>query len=229
MSRMLSPGSAVRVVRRNTATSGEEIRFVLRDRPSVAREKLTRVSRPDLSDANSPPDVMPSVTAAGRQETGLWPSIIRSLMDGFALYGASVHPTACFPVMLYSYEQISGRERRGFISLVSTTPSQDGTVSSGLERDADQATPAGFGAAFADESVRGFNGVVSLRIGRSSRWSWLTLPWEAVVILWTRGRRERKIKRAAAALAELDDRILRDMGIPHRSQIEEVVRYCHDC
>jgi len=38
-----------------------------------------------------------------------------------------------------------------------------------------------------------------------------------------------EIKRTVAALAELDDRTLRDIGIPHRSQIEQVVRYCRDC
>jgi hypothetical protein len=41
--------------------------------------------------------------------------------------------------------------------------------------------------------------------------------------------RERKITTTIAALAELDDRTLLDMGIPHRSQIELVVRYCYDC
>jgi uncharacterized protein YjiS (DUF1127 family) len=42
-------------------------------------------------------------------------------------------------------------------------------------------------------------------------------------------QREREIERAVAALAELDDRTLRELGIPHRSQIEQTVRYCHDC
>jgi hypothetical protein len=40
---------------------------------------------------------------------------------------------------------------------------------------------------------------------------------------------EREIKKAVAALAKFDDRTLRDMGIPHRSQIEQVVRFCRDC
>ena len=43
------------------------------------------------------------------------------------------------------------------------------------------------------------------------------------------GRRELEIKKAVAALAKLDDRTLRDIGIPQRSQIEQVVRYCRDC
>jgi uncharacterized protein YjiS (DUF1127 family) len=48
-------------------------------------------------------------------------------------------------------------------------------------------------------------------------------------LLTERGRWEREIKKAVAALAKLDDRTLRDIGIPQRSQIEQVVRYCRDC
>ena len=38
-----------------------------------------------------------------------------------------------------------------------------------------------------------------------------------------------QIQKAVAALAELDDGTLRDLGIPDRSHIESTVRYCHDC
>ena len=48
-------------------------------------------------------------------------------------------------------------------------------------------------------------------------------------LLAEHGRQEREIKKAVAALAKLDDRTLRDIGIPRRSQIEQVVRYCRDC
>jgi uncharacterized protein YjiS (DUF1127 family) len=47
--------------------------------------------------------------------------------------------------------------------------------------------------------------------------------------LWERWRREREIRRAVDALAKLDDRTLRDIGIPDRSQIDRVVRFCRDC
>jgi uncharacterized protein YjiS (DUF1127 family) len=40
---------------------------------------------------------------------------------------------------------------------------------------------------------------------------------------------EREIERAVALLAKLDDRTLRDLGIPNRSYIEYTVRYCRDC
>jgi hypothetical protein len=41
--------------------------------------------------------------------------------------------------------------------------------------------------------------------------------------------KEMDIRRAVDALSELDDQTLEDLGIPHRSRIEHVVRYCHDC
>ena len=52
--------------------------------------------------------------------------------------------------------------------------------------------------------------------------------WRAIASRWTKWRRERQIKKAVVALAELDNRTLRDMGIPHPSQIERVVRYGRD-
>jgi len=48
-------------------------------------------------------------------------------------------------------------------------------------------------------------------------------------VLVEHGRREQELKKAVAALAKLDDRTLRDLGIPQRSLIEQVVRYCRDC
>lgn len=66
-------------------------------------------------------------------------------------------------------------------------------------------------------------------IAPSSHWSWLTSSWQVFDTLWAHWRSERQIKTAIDALAELDDRTLRDMGIPHRSQIEYTVRYCRNC
>jgi len=40
---------------------------------------------------------------------------------------------------------------------------------------------------------------------------------------------ERRIRRAIHALSKFDDQILRGMGIPDRSQIELIVRFCHEC
>jgi len=69
--------------------------------------------------------------------------------------------------------------------------------------------------------------------GEGSRRSWprraLDFMAGAVSGCAAHWRRERDIKRAVAALDQLDDRMLRDMGIPSRTEIEQVVRYCHDC
>ena len=59
--------------------------------------------------------------------------------------------------------------------------------------------------------------------------NWLAKPWRAIASRWAHWRRQREIKNAVAALTKLDDGTLRDIGIPHRSQIEQVVRYCRDC
>ena len=52
--------------------------------------------------------------------------------------------------------------------------------------------------------------------------------WRAIARRWAKWRREREIKKAVTALAEYDDRTLRDVGIPDRSQIEQIVRYDRD-
>jgi uncharacterized protein YjiS (DUF1127 family) len=137
--------------------------------------------------------------ADGRKTT-FWSSVVGYFIESFALYAASMYPTPLFPIEPRPDQQnmpqpkkASRHERRGFLTLVSTTASQ-APSSPGPEPEISPAPPAGDAIGFAGDS-----------------------------------RREREIKQAVAALAELDDRTLRDLGIPHRSHIEQTVRYCHDC
>jgi len=69
----------------------------------------------------------------------------------------------------------------------------------------------------------------SLDTDRSNHRHWLRKPWSAAADRWAQWRREREIKRAVAALEKFDDQTLRDIGIPDRSEIERVIRYCRDC
>jgi uncharacterized protein YjiS (DUF1127 family) len=65
--------------------------------------------------------------------------------------------------------------------------------------------------------------------GLPRRRSLLASLYDDAATFWADWRREREIKKAVEALAQFDDRTLRDMGISSRSEIEQAVRYCHDC
>ena len=60
-------------------------------------------------------------------------------------------------------------------------------------------------------------------------WNWMGELGEKFVAPWAHWRREREIKTAVAALANYDERTLRDLGIHGRADIERMVRYCRDC
>jgi uncharacterized protein YjiS (DUF1127 family) len=92
-----------------------------------------------------------------------------------------------------------------------------------LVSDADRIGP-GSGAPSADAGIAKFYGSASFDADWSSHRIWRK-AWAPVANRWARWRREREIKKAVATLAEFDDRTLRDIGIPHRSQIEHAARY----
>jgi hypothetical protein len=60
-------------------------------------------------------------------------------------------------------------------------------------------------------------------------WHWLASLKDAVLSFHARRRRERDVRSTVAALSQFNDQTLRDMGIPSRSEIEQVVRFCYDC
>jgi len=201
------------------------------DARGIAEKHSARAPWPVLAAVTSRPTAM---TAADCKKPGFWSSVITYLMEGFALSAASMYPTMLLPVELHPDEEKIPQPRESALrkwrglSLVSTTESR-GAASRELEHEVNQTTPARYAVVLADDGSPEFDSVTSFYVDRSNRWNWLTPSREAVVTLWAHARRERQIKKAAAALAEFDDQTLRDLGIPHRAHIEQIVRYCHDC
>lgn len=161
----------------------------------------------------APADASRSVAplAEADRATGWWAAVLLFFMEGFARYGAALYPSAAFSVEIAPTTALArpprptGREPRvvtheqGGLQL-----SKNGNVVE-LQR-----------AVWSDPRPR-------------RRWNWWTALAETVAVLLTYWRRERAIRRAVAALAEYDDRTLRDLGIHGRADIERVVRHCRDC
>lgn len=137
---------------------------------------------------------------AGEMRTSLWRSVLASFVEGFGAYGMAFYPTGYVP-------------HRAVAVAGEPAPRSEGRHT----------------RSYADEVVVPTSG----GSGDAARLSWpsraLAIVTAAVAGCAAHWRRERDIKRAVEALAQLDDRMLRDMGIPNRSEIEQVVRYCHDC
>jgi hypothetical protein len=141
-----------------------------------------------------------SADEADGRKAVFWSSVVDYVIDSFALYASSIHPVVLFPVVPQPDQQNMPQPRQ-----------------------------------VSRHEPRGFLTLVSTTGGESPsspRPEPETSP--APPAGYATGfagdsQRERKIKKAVAALAELDDRTLRDLGIPHRSHIEQTVRYCHDC
>lgn len=227
MSEMHSSGSVKRIVRLQSIPS--EARFAPREKNGLADQQT---SRPGVARANSLPRVVPATTQADRTPIDIWSWMIASFIEGFALYGASFHGIPAFPVDPHSAKTgATPPEKNSFhgrhISLVSSSADPVGKTPE-LGRGSDSLTPA-LGEPSAIDRPAGRDGLDALEFGQPNRWHWLTSCRGRVVTLWKYWRRERKIKKSVAALADFDDQTLFDMGIPRRSQIEQVVRYCHDC
>jgi hypothetical protein len=226
MSKMHSSGLAKRVVRLQNISG--EARFA-RSEDGVVHP---RVPGPDLAHPNSLSG--PVTTPADRGRIDPWSWMIASFIEGLALYGASFHGVAPFPIDPHRAKTAAAQSgeksflaRRGHISLVSSSPGP-GVGTPEFEDRTDPAAPRLENMSTTDGAA-GRRGIASFELGRPNRWHWLTSCAGIVTAPWRHRRRERKIKKSVAALAGLDDQTLREMGIPHRSQIEQAVRYCHDC
>ena len=202
-----SPGSLNGVARQYSVPS-RELRIALRDNSSPTHENLARAPRLDLADVKSPPVIMPTMTRADRQKTAPWSPLFTSFIEGFALYGASY---GCYGALLNAIATSSVES----CPTEASTPQPEEISPCERRKFISLVSPAASPGTTAPE--------------RETCHDWLAKPWRAIASRWAHWRRQREIKRAVAALAELDDRTLRNIGIPHRSQIEQVVRYCRDC
>ena len=223
-----SSGSVNGVAKRYDVLSGERLP---RKKGDISDESSTRAPQPDPADLKSFPAAAWIVT--DNPQIGFWPSVVAFILEGFALYAASLHSVRLYPVEPHPDEEIpppseiSARERRGFLSLVPAPVSQ--RAISGVGTDADHTKRQGSEVATVVDDLGDIDHATPLRTGRSSRWNRLISCREKVATFWMHGRKEREVNRAVAALMKLDDQTLRDIGIPNRSQIKQIVRYCRDC
>jgi hypothetical protein len=198
-----------------------------RDRRDIMHDGLARAPRLDGADVRSRPPVMPATTRLDRQDTAPWSSILAFFMEGFALYGASYcaypHAIATSPVETSPTQasapppdEISWRERRRAMAIVSSSTHSEVTEVAGDANRAGPRSETASGNEFFDTD-------------RSNRRNWLTKPWHAVASRWAQRRRERVIKKAIAALVELDSGASPDIGNLNRSRDEQVARYRRDC
>jgi uncharacterized protein YjiS (DUF1127 family) len=157
-----------------------------------AGRTLELVSRSDFVESGVwevlPNAAEPVVEEGRRSSEPSWSAAFAWIMEGFLLYGASLHPNSVFPIELLPAERDIPQP-----AAVAPPRGPDPAVSVGVVR----------------------------RAARRSR--------NFIAGAWAQWCREREIKKAVYALSEFDDRTLRDMGIPSRSRIEHVVRYCRDC
>jgi uncharacterized protein YjiS (DUF1127 family) len=182
-------------------------RFVgLHDPQTDAADRQTPAARLDLPE---PGPASTSTTArADCAPPSLWWSVLASFAEGFGAYGVALYPTGDIPVQAILLARRESLQRPGCRDLTVT----------GHEREAD----------LLSENTR-LGGGSTLDVRPPRHWNLLALIYDTFAALWARWHREREIRRAVMALAQFDDRTLRDMGIASRSEIEQVVRYCHDC
>jgi uncharacterized protein YjiS (DUF1127 family) len=200
-----SSPKTIRIDRLNDATGDVPAVITLFDRSGVAWEGSEPADRPA---SNSRPVAIPEVAVAdGPTDYFGW--AFTFVIEGFAAYGA------CYSTLVMPIEDIlaSAEENASLSSIRGSRAAP--------HRDA-AGPPSG------RSNVIEFVPVTRCP-RRPLRWSWLGSLRETVVTLWNCWLLERELKRAVAALARLDDRTLRDLGIADRSLIEQTVRYCRDC
>jgi uncharacterized protein YjiS (DUF1127 family) len=215
---MLNSQSAIAAVRRYS-TPGRDSHVASRGRRDISPEQLTPTT--DISEAKP---AMAEVESA-------WMSVFWFFFEGFALYGASLHGLAATAVTAIGNEvgtrrpqELPWRERRKSISLVSSSTRAE--IALVVREDAIDQTALGKSMLSkgdcCESPAREVDRCRHVHPSKSS------MIWGAIAGRWARRRREREIKEAVAALAEYDDRMLLDIGVSDRSQIEHIGREGRD-
>jgi uncharacterized protein YjiS (DUF1127 family) len=222
---MLNSSGPVSRAARRYGVRGQELSLDLRDDSRTARRNPAQPARPDMADVDPP-------HGAAVRADRIFTAVISAFMEGFALYALlylpPINPEQSSPAETEGGqpEKLSVRERRRSIAIVSSSANPEAKQS---ERD-DRINKVGSKSDVASEhaSVPDSYRSRSFEVDRSGHRHWLTRPWSSLAIKWRHWRHEREIAALVADLAELDDRMLRDIGIPHRSQIEQALRYGRD-
>lgn len=187
-----------------------ELGLAAPEKTCAARDNRAQALQFGPGKAVSSPSMMLAVTRADHENGTLWSSMFASFVRAFALHAASycnlLHAIATSPVESCSIqteaERLAVRERRRPLAVSSTSTSPKLTEI-GLEREANRSEARSEAAALAE-----FDGSPPFAERPNPR-HWLTSPCSTVASRWMQWRRERQIKKAAAALLALDDRTLR--------------------
>jgi hypothetical protein len=216
---MLNSQSAIAAVRRHSSPE-QASRATPRDRRDIPAERLTPAAEISKAEANLLPETRPAMA----QPDAIRPLVYWFFLEGFALYGASVHWLATRALRAIIGEvgarrppELSWRKRRKSISLVSSAARAEMAV---LESEGavDRRAFGSGTSSTRDAAAREFDRYRFVHPG------WLNRIWRAIASRWANWRREREINKIITAVAEYDDRMLRDMGFSNRSQIEQIVR-----
>jgi uncharacterized protein YjiS (DUF1127 family) len=209
---------------RHDTLSGRDVPIEDIDGVSAAHRRPALVPLPDSS-ARRIPSVGPeSAKEADRPPLSFWSVVFENLMESFVLYGSSLHPNA-FPVELPRMDHNIPQPAdempppRGPRAVVPYSASPGEVAAAHLKKMSGDLRIVSVESGFVKSDGGAPVGVIRRRAREL---------WNLTAGLWTDWRHEREIKRAVRALAEFDDRTLRDMGIGDRAQIELTVRHGRD-
>jgi uncharacterized protein YjiS (DUF1127 family) len=207
---------------RHDALSGREIAIEDIDSVAAAHRGPVLVPHPEPITRRIPSIAPESAEEADRPPVSSLSVVFAYLMEGFVLYGASIHPNG-FPVELPRLEDHVARPAEELPpprERPAVVPNSAGPTAAQIEQ-----TPGDAGVTLADVGLLEFGAAASAgavrRVTRRLR--------NFTAVLWANWRREREMKKAVRDLSEFDDRTLRDMGISQRSLIEQTVRHGRDC